>query len=251
MTVNLSHITLVLDQVQHPDNLGNALRAMKNTGLSRVFLSAPQTHDFERARVLATDAIDLLPRMRVFPALPEAIAHGTLVAGTTSRQNPGHRTSLWLDEFIDLAERETDAGGEVVIVFGNERRGLSNRELDVCHLAVNIPTAPEKSSINLAQSVMIISHALFSRSRRPVPERDGRQRADVVANDFPLATAGMLQAFYDRAQPLLLESGFLNPQNPELIFSELKRLLERARPTRREIELLLAVAKQLDRVIKG
>lgn len=248
--MDLSHITIVLDQVRHPDNLGNALRAMKNTGLTRVFVSAPQTHDFARARILATDAIDLLPQMRVFDKLSQAISHGTLVAGTTSRQHPGHRASLWLEEFVELADRETETGGEVVIVFGNERRGLSNAELDVCHLAVNIPTAPEKSSINLAQSVMLVSHALFSRAHRQRRETAPRQIHREARCSAAPATAGLLQAFYARAAPLLLASGFLNPQNPDLIFSEFKRLLERARPTQREIELLLAATKQLGRMVE-
>lgn len=223
---------------------------MKNTGLSRIFLSAPQTHDFERARALATDAIDLLPQMRLFDALSEAIAHGTLVAGTTSRQHPGRRTSLWLNEFVDLADQETEAGGELIVVFGNERRGLSNAELDLCHLVINIPTAPEKASINLAQSVMIIAHALFSRSHRQAARHNRLPETDGGPGRSPLATAGSLQALYDRALPLLIESGFLNRQNPDLIFSEFKRVLERARPTQREVELLLAAAKQMERMAK-
>jgi tRNA/rRNA methyltransferase len=243
--MNLSHITIVLDQVRHPDNLGSALRAMKNTGLSRISLCAAQTRDFDRARVLATDAIDLLPRMRLFETLPQAVAHGTLIAGMTSRQL-GHRPTMWLDQFVELADRETASGGEVVIVFGNERRGLSNAELDVCHLAVNIPTAPEKSSINLAQSVMLVAHALFSKSHREQQERYCPSEVPVSLEAL-CAPAGLVQALYDRAFPLLLEADFLNPQSPGLIFAELKRLLERARPTKREVELLLSALKHLER----
>ena len=252
--MDLSRITLVLDQVRHPDNLGSALRAMKNTGLSRIALSAPQTREFDRARHLATDAIDLLPDMRVFDTLAEAVAQGTLVAGTTSR-HPEHRETIWLDELVALADRETESGGQLVVVFGNERRGLSNAELDVCHLVVNIPTAPAKDSINLAQSVMLVSHALFCVAHRQQEEarREGERalpRRSIGGGDASLmpAPAAALQALYDRARPLLVEAGFLNPQNPDLIFAELKRLLERARPTRREVELLIAAARQLARL---
>lgn len=248
--MNLSRITIVLDQVQHPDNLGSSLRAMKNTGLSRIFLSAPKTRNFERARVLATDAIDLLPEMRVFEHLSDAIAHGTLVVGTTSRQDPGHRSSLWLDEFIELAAQETDKGGELVVVFGNERRGLSNAELDLCHLVVNIPTSPKKSSINLAQSVMLISHALFSNYWKSSITKKIQTTSNNHFIEQPEVTAGLLNKLYERALQILMEINFLNRQNPQLIFSEFKRLLERARPTRREIELLISVIKKTEYTLK-
>ncbi len=251
--MNLSKITIVLDQVRHPDNLGSALRAMKNTGLSRITLSAPLTREFDRARHLATDAIDLLPEMKVCGSLSEAVAHGTLVAGTTSRR-PDSRRCIWLDELVELADRETDAGGEAVIVFGNERRGLSNAELDWCQYVVNIPTAPAKSSINLAQSVMLVAHALFTKAHRQALQR--RQEAGLFTSPQPEkreepAAAGMLHALYGMARPLLTEAGFLNAQNPDHILSELERLLERARPTKREAELLLAAVRQLTRVQKA
>lgn len=231
----------------HPDNLGSALRAMKNTGLSRITLSAPLTREFDRARHLATDAIDLLPRMKVCESLSEAVAHGTLVAGTTSRR-PDCRRTIWLEDLVSLADKETDSGGEVVIVFGNERRGLSNKELDWCQYAVNIPTAPEKDSINLAQSVMLVSHALFTLAHRQEQER--RREAGLYTTpqaperEDP-ATAGMLQALYALAQPLLVQADFLNAQNPDHIFSELERLLERSKPTKREVQLLISAVKQL------
>ena len=250
--MDLSNITIVLDQVRHPDNLGSALRAMKNTGLSRITLSAPLTQEFDRARHLATDAIDLLPQMKVCGTLAEAVAHGTLVAGTTSRR-PDCRRCIWLDELVQLADRETDAGGEVILVFGNERRGLSNAELDWCQCVVNIPTAPAKSSINLAQSVMLVAHALFTASHRQALQRRleaGLSTAPQPEKREAPATAGMLQALYGAARPLLVEAGFLNAQNPGHILSELERLLERAHPTKREAELLLAAAKQLARAQK-
>ncbi len=235
--MDLSRVTLVLDKVRHPDNLGSALRAMKNSGLARLILSDPVTRDFERARVMATDADDLLEKVQLVPDLASAVSHGTLVAGTTSRI-PAKRPSMWLREFVQRASRETDQGGEVVLVFGNEQRGLSDKELDHCQLVVNIPTAPEKSSINLAQSVMLVGHALYEASLAPkLPPEDAPPPAQVAT----------LQALWTRMREALLTADFLNLQNPDEILSELKRLLERANPTQREAELLLNAFKHLQR----
>jgi tRNA/rRNA methyltransferase len=237
--LDLSRITVVLDKVRHPDNLGAALRAMKNSGLSRIVLSEPVTHAFERSRKMATGADDLLDGMRTEPSLSAAVAHGTLVAGTTSRR-PEKRPTLWLRDFVARASAETDSGGEVVIVFGNERRGLSDAELDCCSLVVNIPTSPAKSSINLAQSVMLVSHACYVASLKP-PQPTERP---------PAAPAGLLEALWTKTREVLLEADFLNRQNPDAILSELKRMIERSSPSKREAEILLTAFKHLDRAIR-
>jgi tRNA/rRNA methyltransferase len=244
--VNLSRVTLVLDKVRHPDNLGSALRAMKNCGLARIVLADPHTRDFERARKMAVDAEDLLDGMRIARDLQEAVASGTLVAGTTSRQIRGRPTVL-LRDFVARASAHTDAGGEVAVVFGNEQRGLSDRELDLCHQVVTIPTAPAKLSINLAQSVMLVSYECYQASLAPPAEPEPRPEPQPSGE---AATAAALNTLYGRMRDVLLAADFLNRQNPDLILSELKRLLERARPTRREAELLITAFKHLDRAIR-
>lgn len=238
--MDLARVRFVLDKVRHPDNLGSALRALKNSGIARIALADPHTHEFDRARRMATDAEDLLDRLEVVKDLSEAVAGATLVAGTTSR-SPAGRPTLWLREFVAKASAETDAGGDVALVFGNEQRGLSDAELDHCHVVVNIPTAPEKPSINLAQAVMLAAHECYLASlapRAPAPR--------------PLpATAGLLEALYGRMRSALLAADFLNPQNPDAILSELKRLIERAGPSQREAELLLTAFKHLERRCSG
>ncbi|MBI5548019.1 MAG: RNA methyltransferase [Deltaproteobacteria bacterium] len=240
--MDLTRVTVVLDKVRHPDNLGSTLRAMKNCGLTRLVLSDPRTRDFERAKVMGLDGSELLERMVVVPTLSEAVAHGTLVAGTTSRR-PQDRPTQWLREFVEEASRESDAAGEVVLVFGNEQRGLSDEELDACHVVVNIPAAPAKESINLAQAVMLVAHECYVASmsagapppRQPPPE--------------PAARAGTLQALHERMRQVLLEADFLNRQNPEAILTEVRRTLERARLSQREAELWLTAFKHLLRAM--
>ena len=237
--MDLSRLTLVLDKVRHPDNLGSALRAMKNCGLSRLTLSAPQTRDFERARVMGLDAGDLLERMSVTDSLAQAVGHGTLVAGTTSRR-PQDRPAMWLRDFVRRASQETDAGGEVVIVFGNEQRGLSDAELDACQLVVNIPASPAKDSINLAQAVMLVAHECYLASLEPA-------RAEPQAPGARAQTLSALQALMCK---VLMDADFLNRQNPEAILTELKRTLERARLGQREAELWLTAFKHLERALR-
>jgi len=236
--LDLSKVTLVLDKVRHPDNLGSALRAMKNSGLARLTLVDPRTADFERAKVMGLDASDLLDRTVTVATLEEAVGHGTLIAGTTSRRLQD-RPSTWLKDFVQQASRETDAGGEVVIVFGNEQRGLSDAELDRCQVVVSIPASPAKVSINLAQAVMLVAHECY------VASLSGRGSSTPEASSS--APAATLEALHGRMRSVLLEADFLNPQNPEAILTELRRTLERARLTQREAELWLNAFKHLAR----
>jgi len=236
--LDLSRVTLVLDKVRHPDNLGSALRAMKNSGLSRLTLSEPHTADFDRSRVMALDAAELLEGSAIVGSLREAVAHGTLVAGTTSRRLQD-RPALWLREFAAMASRETDAGGEVVIVFGNEQRGLSDVELDCCQLVVNIPASPAKESINLAQAVMLVAHECYLASLGPQTPEPGA----------PGARAQTITALYQRMRQVLLDADYLNRDNPDAILSEVMRTLERGRLTQREAELWLNAFKHLARAI--
>ena len=92
---------------------------------------------------------------------------------------------------------------------------------------------------------MLVAHECYLASLS-----SGPVEPDATARE-PGARSATLQALYHRAQELLLRADFLNPQNPQAILSELKRLLERARPTQREAELLLTALKHLDRAING
>jgi len=240
--VDLTRVTLVLDKVHHPDNLGSVLRAMKNCGLKRLTLSDPQTRDFDRARVMALDASELLGSLQLVDSLPQAVGHATLVAGTTSRRLQD-RPALWLREFVAQASRETDAGGEVVVVFGCEQRGLSDAELDACQVVVNIPASEEKSSINLAQAAMLVAHECYLASLTPAAPLP-------ALSALPGARAETLRALSERMRQVMIEADFLNRQNPEAILTELSRTLERARLDQREAELWLTAFKHLARAMK-
>lgn len=236
--MDLSRVRIVLYQVQAPDNLGAVARAMKNAGLARLVLAAAVTRDLGSARRVAVDSEEILDRAVIAGSLAEALAGATYVVGTTSRAVDG-RPAITPREVAEAVSSAT-AAEEAAIVFGGERRGLSNAELDLCPRVATIPASPAKSSMNLAQAVAVFGYELFLRSLEAPAEAPPRPRAPAEA----------LERLYARMREVLLGAGFLSPQNPELILSELKRLLERGEPTPREAELWLAAFKQLERAMK-
>jgi tRNA/rRNA methyltransferase len=159
------------------------------------------------------------------------------VCGTTSRTVEG-RPRLSPRELAREVARRT-ASGEVAVVFGEERRGLSDAELELCHAVCSIPTAAAYDSMNLAQAVAVIAYELSAAGGEPFAR----------APDTGPARHATVEALWDRARALLAAAGYLNPQNPEHILADLRRLLARAEPTQREVELVLAALRALERIV--
>lgn len=226
-------IRFVLNRPRSSQNIGAAARALANTSAGALWVVEPLGFDRAQAAKLAAGADQVLEAMRVVRTLDEVLDDCVLVVMTTGRETPG---ALSPDA---AALRLLQAAGPCALVFGDEVRGLTNRELRRHSSAVaTIPTAG-KSSLNLAQAVMVFGYEILKARRGPVVTEP--------AAPEPPADERLLSLLRDRARALLLAAGFLNPQQPELVLDELLALLRRAHPTRREVELLLAAAAQLDR----
>ena len=140
----------------HPGNIGAAARAIKNMRLERLCLVTPQRFPSAEATARASGADDLLAGAEVFGSLDEALYGCRLVVGTSARQRKVSWPVLSPRECAARLVREA-AAGEVALVFGRERSGLSNEELDRCNFLVHISTNPEYSSLNLGAAVQRVS----------------------------------------------------------------------------------------------
>jgi len=245
---------MVLHRPASADNVGAAARVMKNFGLSRLVIVAPpawagaprsggegtvREDVFARAARLARHAGDLLDDAEVHPDLRAALGPATWTIGTSSRELPG-RPRLDPRGLAAEAVRRA-AQGEVAVVFGEEQRGLSDAELTLCQAVCTIPTSAAYDSMNLAQAVAVISYELALAAGAALPPPPPAEAP---------ARHATVEALWARLAALLGAAGYLNPQNPELILAEWRRLLGRAEPTQREVELLLAAVKTLERQLQ-
>ncbi len=245
-------VRVVLHRPQSAENVGAAARAMKNFGLRRLAVVEPPAWEglprtggegvrasvLERAARLARRASDVLGAATFHADLREAVAGATWVCGTTSRVLPGRPRLLPRELAAEVAERSL--AGEVALVFGEERRGLSDAELDLCQAVCSIPTHPDYDSMNLAQAVAVVSYEV---GQAGPAEGQGTVQEP--------ARHQTLEALWQRLGTLLGLAGYLNPQNPEHILSDWRRLLDRAEPTQREVELLVAAVRALERRLRG
>lgn len=184
------------------------------------------------ARALAYGAWDVLDGALAVATLAEALAGCDYAVATSGRAGESTLTPRQLAHDLAGGRR-----GRVALVFGPEASGLTLAEQRLCHALVRIPSAPAQPSLNLAQAVLVLAYELFLVSDAK-PERAG---ADARGDMAPVADQEAVLADLCAAW---LSIGYLNPDNPEALMGEFRRLLARAVPTPRELRLLRGLARQ-------
>jgi TrmH family RNA methyltransferase len=161
----LARIVIVLCETTEPGNIGAVCRAMKTMGLARLRLVRPHDPHGERARALAHGAQDILAAAEIHPDLTSALRDVSVAAGTTSRVRQLRKHALLSPaELADrlIAHAETE---KVAILFGTERTGLTNEEINLCRYTSVVQTAAPQPSLNLAQAVMLYCYELRRAAR--------------------------------------------------------------------------------------
>ena len=211
---------------------------MKNMGVKDLALVNPRYFPHDEATARASGADDVLANARVADTLGEAIADCVYVAGASARSRAINWPCL---EPRECAARllEERVNGPVAVVFGPEKSGLSNTDLDHCDTLLTIPTNPGFSSLNLAMAVQVVTYELCLADR-------GTPAAEYEP-DAPLATSEELEYFYAHLEQVLKDIQFLDPGNPRTLMRRLRRLFIRARPDKNELNILRGILTAVDR----
>jgi tRNA/rRNA methyltransferase len=229
-------LRIVLHQIQSAENLGAVARLMANFDLPVLRLSAPQLEDAEAAQRTAVHAGHVLEAAVRLPRLEDAVADAVYVLGTSGREALRGRASVSPEEGIARL-RAAAARGPVALVFGGERRGLSDEELALCQDVACIPAPGPQPSLNVAQSAAVLLYLASRADERPTP---------AVTAD-PGAPQALREVLRRRMERALRAADGLNPQAPLPVLDEMLRALDRAHLSRREAELWAAAWKQVAR----
>jgi len=232
--INLENVSIVLNRPRFPENIGSAVRAMRNMGLSKLIVVDPENYDTEKIMRLAThESAEMVEQIKRYDDLESAVASMNYVVGTTARLGGERQT---IQKPADLAKRLISISEEnsIAIVFGPEDRGLTNEEIRLCHVLINIPTA-DFSSINLAQSVMIICYELF------------RAGKDSKASFAPrLASRHELDGMYDQLKDILVRIDYILPENPDYWMNKLRHFFSRIPLRAREVSIIRGICRQVN-----
>jgi len=225
-----ARVRIILSHTSHPGNIGAAARAMKTMGLNRLVLVNPRHFPDPQADAMASGAVDLLAQAQVCGSLEEALAGTTFSTAVTARRRGLAVEPLWAREaaaeLAVLAKRQ-----EVALVFGNETAGLSNEEVSLCSRWAKIPTAPDCSSLNLAQAVQVLCYEL----RMAAVDAGAPPEINDAGEPASHEEVEGLMAHLERA---VVASEFLDPDQPKRLMPRMRRLFARARVEKEEVNIL-------------
>ncbi len=229
------NIRIVLVNPSHPGNIGGAARAMKNMGLSELYLVNPEDYPHQNATARAAGADDILQRAVVVNTLQEALVGCDCVYGASARQRSLKRSLLDARQAGEKIVAEKHRS--VALLFGRERSGLTNEELAICHYHICIPSDETFSSLNLAAAVQVMSYELRMASLAGA--------ATVNDEERDLATMEQMMGFYDHLKDTLIQIGFMDPRQPKLLMERLERLFTRAEVDKTELNILRGILSDI------
>ncbi|MFK8015932.1 MAG: RNA methyltransferase [Gammaproteobacteria bacterium] len=239
--MKLDDVCIVLVGTTHPGNIGATARAMKTMGLSDLRIVTPRHFPHPDATARASGSDDVLDAATVHATLDEALTGTMRVFGASARL----RSLPWpVHNPRETAEtvRQMPDGQKAALVFGREKTGLTNDELERCHALVNIDTNPEFGSLNLAMAVQVLAYEVrgaLVAPRDTTPEEPEARPA----------TQDEMRFFYDHLERVMLRSGFLNPANPRHLVRRIKRLFNRASPDHNEVNILRGLLSAVEEFI--
>jgi TrmH family RNA methyltransferase len=225
-------IRIVLVDTNHPGNIGAVARAMKNMGLRDLHLVRPRSFPDAEATARASGADDVLASAVVHEHFADAIAACGLIVGTSARR----RHLPWeLVEPRECAARAVQASltGNVALVFGSERFGLTNDEVTNCNLLVTIPTHPDYSSLNIAMAVQVLAYEIWLLMRPGAPAPQERE--------VPLATGDDMAKLYAHLEQVLDEINFHDRTGGTQLMTRIRRLFNRAQVDQNEVNILRGI----------
>jgi TrmH family RNA methyltransferase len=225
-------LRIVLVEPSHPGNIGAVARAMKNMGLEQLVLVSPRQFPHGEATARASGADDVLASARVVATVAEGVAGCGFIVATTSRPRDQYFSVADVRDAAERLLRESQRGPAAVL-FGSERAGLSNEQLEAAHLLIRIPASESYPSLNLAMAVQVVAYELF---------RARGVQVDTAPAAGPLADPVEMERLYAHLAQVLEEIDFRDrTQGGTHLMARLRRLFQRAALDRNEVNILRGI----------
>jgi len=253
----------VLVEPSHPGNVGAAARALKTMGFTQLVLVRPRFAEVLRdpeAIAMASGADDVLAAAQVAPTLEQALhgVHWSVALSARVREYgpPALTPRAAAQAAAQLLLQPQAQGSSIALVFGNERTGLANQDVERCSAIAHIPANPAYTSLNLAQAVQVLAYEL-----RVAYELDA-QASTAAAASVPAvaptlalqearASSDEIEGMFVHLEQALTALEFFDPANPKKLQSRLRRLFARTGLEREEVNILRGIAKHILLKIKS
>ncbi len=236
----LNQPRVVMVETSHPGNIGAAARAMKTMCLYDLGLVQPKEFPNPVAFARASGAADILENAHQFDTLTDAISDCQTVVGITARSRklsaPVVTPKVLMQQILNDSMQT-----QVAWVFGRERNGLSNEEIDLCTTVCTIPSNSDYGSLNIAAAIQILCYEWYMAQLEWQHESPG----DNLPQSKALAPVAEKEGFYEHLWQALEKIEFLDKDNPTPLMRKIRRLFDRSQMSSAEINILRGILKNI------
>ncbi len=237
----MENLRVVLVATRNPLNMGAVARAMSNFGALHLRVVKPYEKAYREA-VSAVGASKVMKEAEEFATVPEAIADCTLVVGTTAVGNRDVRQSLLGLREAGQRMREKMEIGRVALLFGSEKRGLSNEDMSYCHWLLRIPTREEHRSMNLGQAAAVCMYELAKIENGD--SKNENRDTECIAGLQP-AKMETVERLTEAWREALQRSGYVGARASATAEDKLRRMLRRFSMEEADAEVVLGMMKKI------
>ncbi|BBB22767.1 tRNA (cytidine32/uridine32-2'-O)-methyltransferase [Abyssogena phaseoliformis symbiont OG214] len=231
------NVRVVMVNTTESGNIGAAARAMKNMSLSRLYLVNPKGYPSATATARASGADDVLSNAVVCESLEEALKGVHLVIGASARQrNIKWRQMDVVNACSEIQKTIMVDSQKVAVIFGTERAGLTNKELDLCQILMTIPGNPNYFSLNVASAVQVFAYQNYVYNTTTKFEKSANE----------LASFNELESFYAHLVQVLEHIEYFEDKRPKaLLMRRLRRFFTKAEPEKEEVAIFRGILRNI------
>lgn len=236
-THTFDRVRVVMVNTTEPGNIGAAARAMKNMNLSQLTLVNPQGYPSAVATARASGADDVLSNALVCESLEEALQGTHLVIGASVRQRNIKWKQMDVVGACNEIQKITSVENQTVaVVFGTEKYGLTNEELDLCQILMTIPGNPDYFSLNVASAIQVFAYQNYVYNTTTQFEQSSNK----------IASFDELEGFYTHLAQVLEHIEYFEDKRPKaLLMRRLRRFFGRAEPEKEEVAIFRGILRNI------
>ena len=259
--VRLPNFRLILVRPKFAGNIGACARLAANFGVSDIHVVAPECpsdwRSSEQVQAFATgSSTEQLRDFAEHATLENALGDCTRALAFTRRPRHDHPLDLlFSDALLNPGEPAQNphqvpwpkVEERVALVFGNEKTGLLESEINLCTQCVRIATSDELGSMNLSHAVAVVLGRLYERAEKLQTHLGPEPGSSETEEGTRPAQLHEMQGLWTHWHEALIHLGFTEAGNPERMLRRIRTLQAPLPWQRRDVQLIRGI---LTRILK-